>query len=100
MLRTATNSAFRSLTAFQTRALSVSAVRMSEGATGGVRSGGEAQGDAFNKREKANEDYYVRQKEREKLTALKTKLAEQRKHLDELDKHIDELTKDQGGEKN
>ena len=67
---------------------------MSEGATGGTRSGGEAQAyvclrlsrrnmrkilqrmltrsfvpafrDAFNKREKANEDFYVRKKEREK----------------------------------
>lgn len=93
MLRTATKIAFQSFTV-QTRALSVSAARMSEGATGGTRSGGEAQAyvclmfssrkmrnisermltrffvpasrDAFNKREKANEDFYVRQKEREK----------------------------------
>ncbi|MCJ1257567.1 hypothetical protein MMC24_005393 [Lignoscripta atroalba] len=82
------------------RGLSISAVRMAAGDTGGVRSGGEAAGDSFSKREKANEDYYVKQKEKEKLMALKEKLSQQRKHLDELDKHIDELTKDQGGEHN
>jgi hypothetical protein len=43
---------------------------------------------------------YVREKEMEKLRALKAKLSEQRKHLDELDKHIDEFTKNQGGEQN
>jgi len=75
---------------------------MSEGATGSgtSRPGGEAAGDAYTRREKAQEDFYVRQKEKDKLLALKEKLSAQRKHLDELDKHIDELTKDQGGEHN
>ncbi|MCJ1362312.1 hypothetical protein MMC16_001415 [Acarospora aff. strigata] len=71
---------------------------MAAGDTGAARSGGEAAGDAFSKREKANEDYYVKQKEREKLMLLREKLKQQRQHLDELEKHIDEVTKDQGGE--
>ena len=41
---------------------------MVEGATGSGagRAGGAAQGDAFTKREKANEDFYVKEKEKEK----------------------------------
>ncbi|KAI9882395.1 MAG: hypothetical protein M1823_005859 [Watsoniomyces obsoletus] len=75
---------------------------MAEGATGSgaARPGGLAQGDAYTRREKANEDFYVREKEREKLKLLKEKLKAQRAHLDELDKHIDEMTRDQGGEHN
>ncbi|KAL8836624.1 MAG: hypothetical protein Q9170_002847 [Blastenia crenularia] len=76
---------------------------MAEGDTGGVRSGGSAQQsvlfelegslltfprDAFTKREAANEDYYVRQKEMEKLSDLKKKIDEHKKHLEELDKHV------------
>jgi len=44
--------------------------------------------DAFSKREQADENYYVRQKEMEKLQALKSKIAEHQKHLEELDKHV------------
>ncbi|KAI5843990.1 mitochondrial ATPase inhibitor, IATP-domain-containing protein [Morchella snyderi] len=86
----------------------VSAIAMSvrpyssEGSTGSgfSRPAGEAAGDAFTKREKAAEDFYVRQQEKVKLLQLKEKLKQQRKHLDELDAHIEELTRDQGGEKN
>jgi hypothetical protein len=46
---------------------------MAGGDTGAPR----AQGDAFTKREKANEDYYVRQEETKKLEALKKKIADQ-----------------------
>ncbi|PSS03604.1 hypothetical protein BD289DRAFT_155555 [Coniella lustricola] len=56
--------------------------------------------DAFQKREKANEDYAIRLREKEKLLELKKKLAEQQKHLKQLEAHIDEITKDQGGEHN
>jgi len=73
---------------------------MAEGDTGAPRTGGTAAGDSFTKREAAQENIYVKEKELEKLRDLKRKLSEQRKHLDELDKHIDELTKEQGGEKN
>ncbi len=44
--------------------------------------------DAFSKREQADENYYVRQKEMEKLQALKAKIDEHKKHLEELDKHV------------
>ncbi|KAI4244598.1 MAG: hypothetical protein LQ352_006763 [Teloschistes flavicans] len=57
--------AFRSsITRYRT--ISTTATRMAEGDTGGVRAGGQAQGDAFSKREQASEDYFVRQKEMEK----------------------------------
>jgi len=70
---------------------------MSEGDTGAPPKGG-GQGDAFQKRERAAEDFAIRQREKEKLIELKNKLAEQKKHLEALSKHIDEITKDQGGE--
>ncbi|KAI9848312.1 MAG: hypothetical protein M1837_000576 [Sclerophora amabilis] len=84
---------------------------MAEGATGSgsSRAGGIAQGfadrngyprDAFTKREKGAEDKFVKDKEREKLQALKDKIKQQRSHLDELDKHIDEISSTSGGEKN
>lgn len=44
--------------------------------------------DAFQKREKANEDYTIRQREKEKLLALKAKLAEQQAHLKQLSDHM------------
>ncbi|KAI9876876.1 MAG: hypothetical protein M1830_005419 [Pleopsidium flavum] len=81
---------------------------MAAGDVGGTRSGGEAAGlvaastfgrifililvpvnsDAFNKREKADENYYIKKMEKEKLMALKEKLQQQRKHLTELEKHM------------
>jgi len=73
---------------------------MAEGDLGGTRRGGAQSGDAFTKREGAEEAMYVKRREQEKLQQLKKKLAEQRKHLDELDKHIDELSKESGGEHN
>ncbi|KAL2145923.1 hypothetical protein VTI28DRAFT_5797 [Corynascus sepedonium] len=57
-------------------------------------------GDAFQKRERASEDYAIRQREKEKLKELKKKLTEQQAHLQKLSDHIDEITKDQGGEQN
>ncbi|KJZ73603.1 hypothetical protein HIM_06936 [Hirsutella minnesotensis 3608] len=78
---------------------STTARAMADGDTGAPpRMGG--QGDAFQRREKASEDYAIRQREKEKLLELKKKLAEQQQHLDRLAKHIDEITKDQGGEQN
>ncbi|TPX16666.1 uncharacterized protein E0L32_003607 [Thyridium curvatum] len=82
-----------------TRTFSVSAFRMAEGDTGGMPKG-LSQADAFQKREKANEDYAIRMREKEKLMELKKKLAEQQAHLKQLSDHIDEITKDQGGEHN
>ncbi|CAN8099571.1 unnamed protein product [Discula destructiva] len=82
-----------------TRAFSVSARVMAEGDTG-APPGGLGKADAFQKREKANEDYAIRLREREKLLELKKKLAEQQAHLKQLENHIDEITKEQGGEHN
>lgn len=44
--------------------------------------------DAFQRRERASEDYAIRQREKEKLLELKKKLAEQQQHLDRLSKHM------------
>jgi len=44
--------------------------------------------DAFSKREQADENHYVRQKEMEKLKDLRAKIDEHKKHLEELDKHV------------
>jgi Mitochondrial ATPase inhibitor, IATP len=44
--------------------------------------------DAFNKREKANEDYTIRMREKEKLLELRKKLAEQQDHLKKLEEHM------------
>ncbi|KAI1780083.1 mitochondrial ATPase inhibitor, IATP-domain-containing protein [Hypoxylon cercidicola] len=75
---------------------------MSEGDTGSPSKLGSlgGQGDAFQKREKANEDYTIRQREKEKLLELRKKVREQQDHLQKLTEHIDEMTKDQGGEHN
>ncbi|ESZ98242.1 hypothetical protein SBOR_1338 [Sclerotinia borealis F-4128] len=78
------------------RAFTVSARTMGEGDTGAARFGG--QQDAFTKREKANEDYTIRQRENEKLLELKKKINEQRDHLKKLEDHISEIEKQSGGE--
>ncbi|KAL5614386.1 hypothetical protein BROUX41_004492 [Berkeleyomyces rouxiae] len=75
------------------RAFSVSSRVMTAGDVGAPpKTGG--QGDAFQRREKANEDFTIRQRENEKLLALKKKLKEQQAHLKELSDHIDEMTKE------
>ncbi|KAL3423727.1 hypothetical protein PVAG01_05474 [Phlyctema vagabunda] len=70
--------------------------RVMAGETGAPKATGG--GDAFSKREKANEDYNIKLREKEKLQELKRKLEEQQGHLKKLEDHIDELTKSQGGE--
>jgi len=83
----------------QSRAAFSTSIRaMAGGDTGAPRSGGTATGDAFTKREKANEDYAIRMREKEKLMELKKKIAEQQEHLNKLTEHIDELSKESGGE--
>lgn len=44
--------------------------------------------DAFQKREKANEDYTIRLREKEKLLELRKKLREQQAHLKQLEAHM------------
>lgn len=61
----------------RTAALALTSIRtMSEGATGSgaSRPGGSASGDAYTKREKANEDYYVKQKEKERYDGTAAQL--------------------------
>ncbi|TRX97831.1 hypothetical protein FHL15_001041 [Xylaria flabelliformis] len=81
------------------RAFSTTIRAMAAGDTGAPpKTGG--QGDAFQRRERANEDYAIRQREKEKLLELRRKINEQQDHLKKLSDHIDELTREQGGEHN
>ncbi|KAL7960510.1 mitochondrial ATPase inhibitor, IATP domain-containing protein [Trichoderma compactum] len=80
-------------------AFTTTARAMSEGDTGAPPKMG-GPGDAFQRRERASEEYAIRQREKEKLLELRKKLTEQQEHLDRLAKHIDEITKEQGGEQN
>ncbi|KAI9734247.1 MAG: hypothetical protein M1834_002351 [Cirrosporium novae-zelandiae] len=104
MLRSVFSGSIRPATAQRTslsRAFFTTSARtMAEGDTGAPRPGGQAAGDAFTKREQADELHYVKEREKEKLKALRAKLAEQKKHLEELDKHLEEYAKEQGGEHN
>ncbi|KFY42189.1 hypothetical protein V494_02534 [Pseudogymnoascus sp. VKM F-4513 (FW-928)] len=79
-----------------TRAFATTARAMGAGDTGGVRPSGQT--DAFQKREKAQEDYAIRQREKEKLLELKKRLADSQDHIKKLEQDIDEFTKSQGGE--
>jgi len=80
--RPATRLAFSSRAAFSTTTRT-----MAGGDTGAPR----AQGDAFTKREKAGEDYAIREREKEKLNELKRKLAEQHEHLTKMQENIKKL---------
>ena len=53
--------------------------------------GSQTQSDAFSKREKANEDYYVREEEKKKLEALKKKIADQEADLAKDRKELEGL---------
>ncbi|KAK4116347.1 hypothetical protein N656DRAFT_774587 [Canariomyces notabilis] len=97
MLRTSGTRLAR--TAMLSRPFSTTARALSAGDTGAPpKSGG--QGDAFQRRERANEDLAIRMREKEKLMELKKKLAEQQAHIKALSDHIDEITREQGGEHN
>ncbi|CAB4253989.1 similar to Saccharomyces cerevisiae YDL130W-A STF1 Protein involved in regulation of the mitochondrial F1F0-ATP synthase [Maudiozyma barnettii] len=48
-------------------------------------------GDSFTKREKVNEDYYVKQHEKELLKTLKKQLKEQRDKLDHMEDTLNKL---------
>ncbi|KAG6005643.1 hypothetical protein E4U43_000563 [Claviceps pusilla] len=80
-------------------AFSTTSRAMAAGDTGAPpKTGG--QGDAFQRRERANEDYTIRQREKEKLQELKRRLDEHQQHLQRLSDHVEEISKEQGGEKN
>ena len=90
MTRTLTRQLPRISTA---RSFSIASRRMAEGDTGAPRSGGSAQGDAFTKREQASEDYYVKQQEKEKLQALRKKIADKEAELAKDREEAEKLTK-------
>ncbi|KAK8874395.1 mitochondrial ATPase inhibitor IATP-domain-containing protein [Apiospora arundinis] len=99
MYRQSVIKASSGLTAYAPRRAFTTSLRvMSEGDTGSPRLGGS--NDAFVKREKANEDYTIKLREKEKLLELKKKLAQQQEHLKQLSDHINDLTREQGGEHN
>ena len=75
------------------RTFSIAARSMAEGDAGAPRSGGSAQGDAFTKREQASEDYYVKNQEREKLEALKKKIADQEAALAKDREEVEKISK-------
>lgn len=54
---------------------------------------GAATEDSFVKRERAKEDYFVRQHEKEKLQQLKEQLKEHQKKVDSLKSKIESMTK-------
>lgn len=93
LTRTLTRQLPRITTGTSARSFSVAACRMAEGDTGAPRSGGQAQGDAFTKREKASEDYYVRQQEKEKLEALRKKIADKEAEIAKDREEAEKLTK-------
>lgn len=59
-----------------------------EGDLGAPRSSGS---DSFNKREKANEDYYVREHEKQKLQQLREEITRKEKELHELKQDAQDL---------
>lgn len=63
----------------------------SEGSVGATRNDGST--DAFTKREKAQEDFYIKQHEKEQLAQLKEQLKQQQKKIDNLEEKLDNLTK-------
>ena len=75
------------------RNFSIAARRMAEGDAGAPRSGGSAQSDAFNKREKANEDMYMKQQEKKKLEELRRKIAEKEADVAKDRKEAEKLMK-------
>ncbi|KAJ9626923.1 ATPase inhibitor [Taxawa tesnikishii (nom. ined.)] len=75
-----------------TRSFSSITRRMAAGDTGAPRSGGAAHSDAFTKREEASEALYIRQHEKEKLAALKKKIADQEAQLAKDRQEAEELS--------
>jgi len=81
------------LTRTAQRTFSMSAIRSAEGSTGAPRSGGAAASDSFTKREQANEDYYVKQQEKQKLEQLKKKISDGEAQLAKDRKDMEDLNK-------
>lgn len=74
--RLATRAIPRATAPTTTRSFSAITQRMAGGDTGATRAGGAASGDAFTKKEQAEEGLYVKKQEAEKLAALRKKIAD------------------------
>lgn len=61
-----------------------------EGSSGSFR--GEGSGDSFTKRERASEDYYVKQHEQESLKKLREEIEKREKDLKDLKEREKELS--------
>lgn len=83
-------------TPVSSRSFSVAARRMAGGDTGATRSGGAAAGDSFTKREEANEAAFIKKAEREKLEALRKKIADSEAQLAKDRKEADDIVKGSG----
>jgi len=77
----------------QSQTFVTSQQRLNEGDTGGVRQGGAASSDSFNRREQVLENMYFKQHEMENIRKIREKLASQRIQLDEVESHLDEMEK-------
>jgi ATPase inhibitor, mitochondrial len=63
------------------RSITSTSTREAEGDVGALRAGGQAHSDAFNRREKAAEDMYIREREKVILSLLREKVAKQEQVL-------------------
>lgn len=63
------------------RPFATTAHRMAAGDTGSLRAGGERAGDSWSRREKASEDMYIRDREKQIMQMLKQKIADQEMKL-------------------
>merc|ERR1712072_322594 len=78
------------------RTFATTTYRMAAGDTGSPRSGaGGAGGDAFSKREQANEEMEFRRREKERLETLKKKIADSEAQLSKDRAEAEELNKKQ-----
>lgn len=93
--RTLTRALPRQLPTTTARSFSIGARLRAAGDTGGTRSGGAAQGDAFSKREQSSENYEIRKREMEKLEALKRKIADNEAQLAKDRQEVEGLNKKQ-----
>lgn len=63
------------------RAFTTSILRSAEGDTGSIRAGGSRAADTWSRREKAAEDMYIHEREKEIVKLMKEKIAEQEAKL-------------------
>lgn len=63
------------------RSFCLTSKRLAEGDTGATRYGGQQSSDAFTRREKAAEDMYIKEREKEIVLLLREKIAKQQEQL-------------------